>query len=44
METITEDAKGRKDFDFCNNQIIKFTQKKGKKGAEEEGGTNSKEV
>lgn len=30
METITEDAKGRKDFEICNNQIAKFTQKKEK--------------
>lgn len=28
METITEDAQGRKDFDFCNNQIVKFNVKK----------------
>ncbi len=45
METITEDAQGRKDFEFCNNQIAKYNVKKDKKDkGEEQTGATSKEL
>lgn len=36
METITEVEQGRKEFEFCNTQIVKFNVKKGKKGEDKE--------